>query len=41
MKVYVVCEDYTCAFLCAFADEEKAQTYADHNHGYVIDVEVE
>lgn len=41
MKIYIVCEDYTCAFLSAFADEEKAQNYADHNHGYVIDVEVE
>lgn len=41
MKVYVVIEDYTCAFCGVFKTEEAAQIKADEVGGMVIECEVE
>ena len=41
MKVYVVTEDYTCAFYGVFKTKEAAQAKADEIGGMVTECEVE
>jgi hypothetical protein len=36
-KIYIVCEDYTCAFEGIFNDEEKANALAKLVGGYVCE----
>lgn len=36
-KIYIVCEDYTCAFEGIFNDEEKANALANEIGGYVCE----
>lgn len=35
MKVYVVCEDYTCAFYGVFTDKAKAEAQAEEIGGFI------
>ena len=35
MKVYVVCENYTCAFYGVFADKAEAEAEAEKIGGFV------
>lgn len=41
MKIYVVCEDYTCAFFGVFKNLEDAEAMAEEIGGYVEECEVE
>lgn len=40
MKVYVVCEDYTCAFCGAYKTAEEAEKEAEAVGGFVEECEV-
>lgn len=37
MKLYVVCEDYTCAFYDVYTDKKQAEELAKEIGGYVVD----
>ena len=41
MKIYVVCEDYTCAFFGVFKSLEEAKAMAKEIGGYIEEFEVE
>ena len=41
MKIYVVCEDYTCAFCDIFLSEDEAQECANEQGGYVLKAIIE
>lgn len=41
MKIYIVCEDYTCAFHNIFTNKEEANKEAKEIGGYVLTAKVD
>jgi hypothetical protein len=40
MTVYIVCEDYTCAFYDIYTDKKQAEEAAKHIGGFIEEREV-